>query len=930
MKQDVPYSGFSASPLDYECPDGQLAYSLGLINEDGGLKAFLSPDNLLSVHPGHEILIIHTVANQKNLIILSGQRDGAFYLHWIKLDSSFDSTEDAARILSPLPFNKFLSIAIVGNTLALATSSGLFYILWKDTDYKYLGNKPPFIPIRFGPYLAGTLNDSSTTAYPDVPDWTYAHYASSNGSGSNRRGSWQPEDAAFWENVSNGALGLLLKNINKSVLKEGYLYQPFFIRYAYRLYDGSYTLHSAPILMLANPLRPIIYIDCAKNVSDDALSITCTLDVPFFGIAHQILGDIDGLKDWSDIVRGVDIFITSPIYTFKQDESIILPTGLIYYLEGSRFLGSTDFRGRDNYSSTAGSDSSSKFFIGHYANSIDGSYTDHFKTISSDDPKRSVCDLPNNDSFSDRIQTESLFYKIASLDIDNIAAMNKMERLPLIKTDLANIHTLPRLDDDYNSHALLAPGALHSYNQRLLLTDITVSPPPPFPMIAYAGAADSSSPLSHSASDVIRVFTRVNGTPCVSQYSTPAGADNNAHLARFPYSDSFPRYIFHPDNLAYKMEISTADGKFYSLPLKQHPFLNGAFWFGGLGEKPNNIFNDKDNTTVTSVPVPNKVYISEINQPFVFPASNIVSIGVGHIYMLSSAAKALSQGQFGQFPLYAFTDQGIWALEVSSKGIISARQPITRDVVLTDDNGRVNSITQIDSAVLFATSRGIMLISGSQTQCISDSLYSDFPFDVRYPPGFIKLHGLIHDHPDSCLPIVPFSHFLKDCRMIYDYTHQRIIVFNRYFSYAYVFSLKSRLWGLLHSDIAYNVNSYPDAFAVTSDGQLVNFSSDSGPAHPALFLTRPLKLGDGNIHKTVDNIIQRGNFARGHVSTVLYGSRDLINWHLVWSSKDHYLRGFHGTPYKYFRIAGVANLDANENIIGASVQFSPRLTNQPR
>ena len=64
--------------------------------------------------------------------------------------------------------------------------------------------------------------------------------------------------------------------------------------------------------------------------------------------------------------------------------------------------------------------------------------------------------------------------------------------------------------------------------------------------------------------------------------------------------------------------------------------------------------------------------------------------------------------------------------------------------------------------------------------------------------------------------------------------------------------------------------------------------------------------------------------------TALYGSRDLVNWHLVWSSKDHYLRGFRGSPYKYFRIAGVATLNADENIFGASVQFTPRQNNQPR
>lgn len=51
----------------------------------------------------------------------------------------------------------------------------------------------------------------------------------------------------------------------------------------------------------------------------------------------------------------------------------------------------------------------------------------------------------------------------------------------------------------------------------------------------------------------------------------------------------------------------------------------------------------------------NKLYSSAVNNPFFIPASSAVTIGNSQILGLSSAAKALSQGQFGQFPLYAFT-----------------------------------------------------------------------------------------------------------------------------------------------------------------------------------------------------------------------------------------------------------------------------------
>ena len=95
-------------------------------------------------------------------------------------------------------------------------------------------------------------------------------------------------------------------------------------------------------------------------------------------------------------------------------------------------------------------------------------------------------------------------------------------------------------------------------------------------------------------------------------------------------------------------------------------------------------------------------------------------------------------------------------------------------------------------------------------------------------------------------------------------------------------------------------------------------------------MTRPFKLDMPDVMKTIDTIIQRGNFRRGNVKQILYGSRDLVNWFPVYSSVDHYLRGFRGTPYKYFRIALKCSLTDDESLSGMSVQFTPRYTNQPR
>lgn len=333
---------------------------------------------------------------------------------------------------------------------------------------------------------------------------------------------------------------------------------------------------------------------------------------------------------------------------------------------------------------------------------------------------------------------------------------------------------------------------------------------------------------------------------------------------------------------------------------------------------------------------PASVLQNQVTLPFSFLDSMLNTLPVTRIFAMSSAVKALSQGQFGQFPLYAFTTEGVWALEVSSTGTYSARQPITRDVCINPDG-----ITQLDSAVLFPTDRGIMLISGSQTQCISEAINSEYPFDATHLPGFTKLHAMLGHEPttDKCLPTLPFSEFLKQCRMLYDYVHQRVIVYAPSVTYAYVYSLKTQQWGMIFSNIASHLNSYPDALAMDTKNAVLNFSvpiTNTDESIPitdtvkSLYVTRPLKLEAANVLKTVASVIQRGLFRKGNVSTALYGSRDLQNWHLVWSSKDHYLQGFRGSPYKYFRIAGVATLSPDENIYGVSVEFTPRQTNKPR
>lgn len=916
MIKEIKYGGYSVNPPDYECSDGDLTMSLNAINEDGAIRG-LKPPAIMQNIGNRRLVLIHSVPGHTNYILAEDCDDGTCLSY---IDSTETDVDNAVLIKQ---VEEVVDIKTVGNMIVAATKNGLRHILWKGEAYKFLGERPPFLPISFGAYKKGELLSDTSTVYTDVPPHTLEHYSKPGYNQLHIRAT--EEDSAFWGKVCNQALGLLFSSVADAVTSKGYFYQPFFVRYAYRLYDGSYCWHSAPVLMLVSSVRPVIYIS-GKVAGSESLNMTTQLSFPYFALAYRIFGDIAALKNWSDIVSGIDIFVSAPIYTYNQDckdsDQLYLTSKSSYY-DNSLNKYSGFRRGRNP---SAGE---KKAYIGTYALNKDGDYIDRYFVFA--DNNSNILNLPENENFIEDLQHTSLFYKIASLDIDDLEKMSAMTDVPLIKTDLTNINTLEQLKDEYNSHAEVVPRSLFVYNRRLTLTGISITPPPAMPMCSAVQAISSTSTgsafVQPDAIEKIRVFTRVNGITCTTEYSQSAA---DCDYPFIPYSECFPRYIYHPDASAFRMEITACDGNHYALPLVQHPFLNGAYWFGGLGETPVDVLNNKADVPGASLPIPikNKVYLSEVDNPFIFPATGIVSVGSGEVYSLSSAAKALSQGQFGQFPLYAFTNEGVWALEISQTGAIVARQPITRDVC---DN--IGGITQIDSAVIFPTARGIMLISGSQTQCISDLIDTDIPFDLTSMPGMSELHDMLsHDnaHPDSCLSILPFSEFLDGCGMLYDYPHQHIIVYNADYSYAYVFSLESKSWGMMYSDVKFGVNSYPEALAIDNSGNIVNFSKTVNGSVGALMVTRPMKLDNPDILKTVSSVVCRGHFRSDRVKIALYGSRDMFSWYLIGSSRNHRLKGFRGTPYKYFRLAIVADLDTGESLSGVSMQFLPRYTGKLR
>lgn len=1004
MNAEIQYKGYSASPSDYQSPDGDLACAMNIIPEKGALAPILPPSKVAHFI-NHIVDTIHRVPTHENYILRSQLNE----LCW----APATNLQDITVIRDFAGDNGFSSVTPIGNTLTVLDGKGtIHYFRWKDEKYKYLGIRLP--ELKAQPYISSHIYDSTEMDrefgiefYEEKPsilltgsdgflnmDETKKLYDASTTS------------VALYGEVRQNVYNRIFATINQfnRILKQkGYFTAPFFVRFAYRLFDGSHAMHTVPILMVPTtwgcPLTSVRVYGGGRVEFD-----------PLFS-ASRLTADIDipaNISDWSDVITHIDIYVSQQAISYTDSAEALVSVSQLPF---ASYDTSLDENGNEvkqwslhstkapkimsnerewesvidvfqkqisssfllKYSKTMRSGTS--YYIGatgyssfYFAVDVSGGavtlYNDSgipYDKITGD---TSFLPLPENglydvyliygkpiviadgpSTFSTRIYVSSSpssttyldkvhhyielrrtdgkdykevitdytsFYKVSELDLKNYLTGFYGE-IPLKENVLVNLSTHTVLPDVGQGRTRDIVSGTFSYNSRLNA------------IVEREELPTCENITSQNPANLARDFD-------LSYQCAFIKVMENGQTSYYQLSDEYPPnqipsifYFAYPRATATELLLYYTDelGQHYeqSITLTRHPFLNLAYTFDMFNELKGELteVSQTPELKTHSITYGNKIKTSSVNNPFVFSEENTSELPVGKIYALSAAVQALSQGQFGQFPLYAFTDEGVWALEINGVGTYAARQPITRDICLSPE-----SITQLDNSVLFVTQKGIIELAGSQVQCISNTLDGE-TFDISQLKDayrYILANGY--------KPMLPWHQFLINARMLYDYTNQRIIVYNPLQKYAYVLSLESKQWGIMECDISNTINSYPDAMAMTWKGYLVNYSSSDVSNIVGYYVTRPIKLNSPNLYKTITSIIQRGLFKKGHLNTMLYASRDLENWYPVYGSADHYLRGMRGTPYKYFRIASTFNLDKDESIFGCSIQYEDRLNNKLR
>lgn len=943
MIKQIQLRGISRSPSDRMTSDGGCAESLNVQLDHGEIAPMPKPKDVSEevFSEWYEeqyvrALYIHKGTYYTNYILAYDPDPGSTTeRHYYVLAKVGDDVSQIAEFVydseetSIDPRYELASVTSVGNTLIISFNGEMRYCLFKDGEYKFLGNEIPVPKVRF--YMDPDDDDRSDALsladvehYPSDMDTPTIDFVASQWDKYKDKGVTLVESE--WGTSTNGykaktdlqksVISVIIDEISKqnTVASDlGKCKFPVFVRYAVRLYDGRLYACSVPI-MLGNELDEYIALKLIswktdRDVEHAVGGVTEHYPIYEIGAAvktpspYTIVADFSENteifeNDWRDIIEGIDLFVSTPILPYIDVDKILLSDR------------ETPLSGYDWFTAEATLD-----------------------PIAVSKP----------DKILSLHQTTYLAKSWKWKDLSSLTTVNLND----INYSGEWLATQEPMVETYHSIHEMRGENLTTYNNRLLLEGASRLLYPGYPFfpstLPYGGDAD------HKFAFVWHLNINGEYKTVVTDWITERQIGEAYELPL--------RWLCYPDARAYEVDVYYDDdsGTYYKMTFQLESFsdIDVAYWFGGfqIGTLENTlVYSGEPSSTPYTLPTPDDIvtddstiYLSESGNPFIFPASGAVGFDGAKIIGTGMVTKALSQGQFGQYPLYVFTSDGIWTLGLDSEGGFISKHSVSRDVALK------GTIAPIDQAIVFATKKGVLMLTGSDLVSISPDMNGK-----HYVLDGEVATLLETEFPDivaSTQNSESFLEYVGGSKPIYDYAGERLIFCNiKYGSYMYVYRIPTGTWHKMalasaaeYTPVFMNtINSYPDAILSMSVGgyaKAYNFSTvleeasaddQSGSSYdpnyddltPGFIVTRPFDLDAPDVRKAIRDIRIRGNYNRGDVKYVLLGSFDGINWKRLTSLR--------GGSYKLFRLVIIANLSAHERISWIDVDFEARFTNKLR
>lgn len=255
----------------------------------------------------------------------------------------------------------------------------------------------------------------------------------------------------------------------------------------------------------------------------------------------------------------------------------------------------------------------------------------------------------------------------------------------------------------------------------------------------------------------------------------------------------------------------------------------------------------------------NRLQVSEPNNPqyFLFDKSYQIGSKTNRILAMNSVAMEISDNKTGEFPLFAFTEEGIFALHLSEQFLYNPIAAVNFDRVINENTVAANGV------VAYFTEEGLHLISQQSNNLIS------LPLNNSRGSSFIGSGEALY----------------------WSRKHNELIMMSRD-GEVFAYSLEHGYWSTrrITAEQAQCSRLNNDMVAIESGGAISILSTqeehDLEEPIRILLETRPIKLGSME-YKRIETLIVRmaSDPYRVPVKISVFGSNDTTNWMLLRSGE---------------------------------------------
>ena len=917
----IQLSGITRVPSDRMSQSGAVAESLNMCLSETENAPIIPPTNLASE--------LGLPTKEQTVIAVGGTRITyrAVYIHkvngksifiYVKKEESKEGIKETLLAYKPeeqviitlATGESFIddTIVSVGNTLIFSTTSNTGYVLYKDNSYTYLGDSIPQLSIGLKPILYS--EDARLNDLISVKDISQDIIKASADDWNNQiKADLKDRNQSFFKAIKD-----LWDEIDSVTLGSRYFKYPVFVRFALKLYDGSYIHHTVPIYVAGGNIR--------YNIRLYTMEGAAFWRVEQNGMAYTLKATLSADKEvyqqWKDVISSIDMFISAPIiYPVVNSE-----------LQYCRLIEQSS----DKKSQVLEMD---------------------FDTITeSDDEKSALKNII--------LDKSRLFYKVRSWSVDSLvelaAGVEIQNSEELSYTE--KLYTKESLPDDFRSNHTYLPERNYILNRRLHSIGLTE--------VFGRGMSNLYGllPTKKTTGDNVESYMfayEIKDNDGTKKYVYSKGNLYTEKLICHPvkkgeqqslgqssyYASDALQLLFYPDSRCSAVYIKQSGSGIVKVEMLPHPYLNCAYYIGDLNKKLSDL------TFSSSITLPsedklgysynrNYLFQSPVDNPFYIAVEGRIKFSA-EIIAIAAITSALSEGQYGQFALYVFTNEGIFVAQQNTEGKYTSIHPLSRDVCISPQ-----AVLSIDQAIIFVTEKGVMLLSGSQLQCLSLNMTGK-PYMIEDCARPLLNSGYTDTYTDN----TSFIDYLKtdNLQLGYDYSNSRVLFVNETYQYMYVYMLKTNSWHKYVIPAAENsklagsgrisrvkfLNYFPScllfcAYGLESCGlfymsRTANVSDDTTEV-TGIIATRAFNLDEPDILKTINHIKIRGQYHRfdangkPRVSYILLGSQNGLDFYR--------LKSLRGKAWKYYRIIIVSKLNPTERISWIDIDYESRFVNKLR